>query len=200
MAAVAPVCAEALTISDSEEEAVTAVSAPFVPVSPCTALARFDKSPLMPLRSVACVCKLVTSPCQAVNCPLCASCISDTTAFTSIPFPFNRLAVLKLIPMSFLSFAYGCGGASAGAQFRRFLKFLRDSTLHAKFLVAGHLQDHVVGLVQILNDYLVLNLRILMHFDNILSQLVSGGDIFRRGDFLFWQSSRNGLGRSGTAA
>src|SRR5208282_985581 len=166
MAAVAPVCAVAVTIADSDELAVTAVSAPFE--SPATALAKLDKSVLILVRAVAWVCRLVTSPFQAVNCPLWADWISETTALTSMLFPFNRLAALKLIPMSSFSFVSGCWRVVVGAQFRRLLEFPDNSALHAKFLVARHLQDHVLGFVQILNDYLALNRRILMHFDNIL--------------------------------
>jgi len=53
------------------------------------------------------------------------------------------------------------------------LNFLGDSVLHAKFLLARHLPDHVLGLVQILNNYLVLSLRILVHFDYIFRQFVA---------------------------
>jgi len=70
--------------------------------------------------------------------------------------------------MSFPPSASRC--APACAQFRRFLRFVGDSALHAKFLAARHLPDQVLGLIQLLNDYLVLNLSILMHFDNILRQ------------------------------
>src|SRR5208282_3609820 len=95
--------------------------------------------------------------------------------FTSMPFPFNRLAALKLIPMGLFSLASGCRGGLASPQFRRFRRVLGDSAFHAKFLAARHLQNHVPGLVQILNDYLVLNLRIPMHFNYILGQFVGCG-------------------------
>src|SRR5208282_1742029 len=188
-------CAVAVTIADSEEVAVTAVSAPFAPVSPCTAVAKLDKSVLIVPMAVACVCSVVTSACQAVNCPLWEASISDTIELTSMPFPFNRLAELKLIPMSFLPSGSGCRSGLAVAQFRRFFGLLCDSALHAKLLVARHLQDHVLGVVQVLNDYLVLNLRILVHFDYILRQIVGCGDFLCDGVFSSRQCSRNGLRR-----
>src|SRR5208283_4277198 len=132
MAAVAPDWAVAVTIADKDEEAVTAVSAPVE--KPVTAAARLDKSVLMPVMAFACVCRVVTSPCQTVNCPLCAVCNSVTTPLTSIPFPFSRFAVLKLIPMSFSSFACSCRHVIAGAQFRRLSDVLSYSALHGQFL------------------------------------------------------------------
>src|SRR5271167_147968 len=129
----------------SDEPAASCVNTPLGSESACTAVCSADKSVLMLPIAVACVCRVVWSACQAVNCPLWAVWIWDTTEFTSIPLPFNRFAALKLIPMSFSPFASGCCGDLAGAQFRRFLRFLGDSALHAKFLVARHLQNHIPG-------------------------------------------------------
>jgi len=92
----------------------------------------------------------------------------------------------------FLSFG-SCG--CRASRYCGLLEFLGDSVLHAKFLVARHLQDDVPGLVQMPNDYLALILRILVHFDYILRQFVGWGDTFHNGIFLFWQACRNGLGR-----
>src|ERR1700722_1494242 len=157
-------------MADSDEEAVTAVSAPVL--SPVTAVARFDKSVLMPLRAVAWVCRVVWSCCQTVNWPLCAAWISETTSFTSMPFPLSKLAVLKLIPTFVFSFASGVWGGSHSAQFSRLLEFLSDASFDIQFLGAGDLHDDTTSGVEILNDYLVLNVRILMHFDDIDGQFV----------------------------
>jgi hypothetical protein len=67
--------------------------------------------------------------------------------------------------MILLSFASGGCPVRAGPQFRRCLNFLGDSAFHAKIPAARHLPDHVLGLVETLNNYLVLSLRILVHFD-----------------------------------
>src|ERR1035438_558275 len=108
-----------------------------------------------------------------------------------MPLPFNKLAALKLIPMSFPLIARGRSRVRGGAKFRRLLQFLGDSAFHTQLLIARHLQDHAFGLVQILR-YLVLTFRILMHFDYIFGQNVLRRDNFWRGLLFFWQIYRNG--------
>ena len=59
-----------------------------------------------------------------------------------MPLPLNKLAALKLIPMSFLFFAPAVAVSALAAQFRRLLQVLGDAVLHAQFFVAWHLQNH----------------------------------------------------------
>jgi len=87
--------------------------------------------------------------------------------------------------MSFFSFVSRCCRARALAQFRRLLKFLGNSAIYGKFFAARHLQETFLTLSRHSNDYLTLNLRILVHFNYILWQFVGCGRCFCDKIFLF---------------
>ena len=190
-AGVAPVWAVAVTIADSDELAVTAVSAPFD--KPRTALARLDKSVLMLVMAVACVWRLVTSPLPGGQLPALGRLDLGHHGIHIDAVATQQTGGVKANPHGVFSPSLAAAAVSSVA--RSFAAVESPGRFRVPRLsssCARHLQNDVLGLVQILNDYLVLDLRILMHFDDILRQFVGEGTFFAGTVSLFWQSSRNG--------
>src|SRR5271165_2018919 len=119
--------------------------------------------------------------------------IACTTAETLIPCPLSRVEGFKLMAIAFASMGR-LGRIRPDLGF--FLEILVDGASHAQHLRTWHLQDHIPGAIEILDHDLPIGLTIALHLHFIFWNLSGGSGLRRRSHFLFWGSSRNGLGIS----
>src|SRR5579863_7885987 len=114
-----------------------------------------------------------------------------------MPWPLNRVAGFKLMPMGFPSFVGCVCCPCVFPGFGLLLEFLVDAAVDAQHFGARYLQDEVAACrVEILDNDLVSNLSIPLHLDFIPGQFGGKGKILHRRVFLLWLGSRSGLGKS----